>query len=278
MLLHDVDGAVSVSEAAERCGISGPGARQSLETLERLGIVVRIGSGRTQKYGPVVTNPFAPLLRRIFETEQQEYEELLRSLREAVAMPEIREAWIRDVLVKTPEALEIDVVASVNALSWMANELRSRLIQIEKRRNIIIELNIYTLADRPRPPSTAIILQTSGDDTGITHRKGGATNDASEERSLRVAKAISELLLNDSSLIRRAAQYAGMLLREGQGTADSDLAEWKQLLEHYSAERLRDLLLSEHSRAKRLRRSMPFYAVLTPKQREDVMKFMETTQ
>ncbi len=278
MLLHDVDGAVSVSEAAERCGISGPGARQSLEKLERFGIVVRIGSGRAQKYGPVLTNPFAPLLSRLFETEQQEYEELLRSLRVAVAIPEIREAWCRGLPVGTPEPLEIDVVASVSALPWIANELRSRLIQIEKRRNIIIELNIHTLADRPIPPTTAIILQSSGDNADTGRLQGTLTNAESEERSIRMAEAIAELLRHDSTLIRRAAHYTGLLLREGQGTADSDLAEWRQLLENYSIERLRDLLLSKHSRAKRLRRSMPFFAVLTPKQRDDVMKFMESTQ
>lgn len=119
---YEVDGAVSVADAARRSGLSTTGARQSLEVLERLGVVLRIGSGRTQIYGPTPGNPYTDLLLRLFETERRQFDDLLQALKTAVALPEIREAWIRDFPVDTPQALEIDVVAEARASpGWEAN-------------------------------------------------------------------------------------------------------------------------------------------------------------
>ena len=64
-------------------------------------------------------------------------------------------------------------------------------------------------------------------------------------------------------------------MHEGQGTAARDVGEWRQLLEAYSPERLRDLLVSGTSRAQRLRQSSPFFAVLTPEERDRVLAAME---
>ena len=53
--------------------------------------------------------------------------------------------------------------------------------------------------------------------------------------------------------------------------ATADLVEWRQLLQTYSSERLRDLLVSTSSRGERLRRSAPFIAVLTPEERDRLL-------
>ena len=74
-----------------------------------------------------------------------------------------------------------------------------------------------------------------------------------------------------SRFIRLARLQPIHLLREDQGTASGDIAEWRQLLEAYSPERVRDLLVSTSSRAQRLRQSSPFFAVLTPSERDRVM-------
>jgi len=73
----------------------------------------------------------------------------------------------------------------------------------------------------------------------------------------------------------RAVQHLDRLLREGQGTASGDIAEWRQLLVAYSPERVRSLLVSTSSRAQRLRQSSPFFAVLTPGERDQVMAAIE---
>lgn len=104
---------------------------------------------------------------------------------------------------------------------------------------------------------------------------GAKTIAESDERSLRMARGITELIKSDPSLIRRALHHLNRLLHEGQGTANGDLGEWRQLIETYSPERLRELLVSKSSRAERLRRSSPFFAVLTPDERDRVVRDVE---
>jgi hypothetical protein len=70
-------------------------------------------------------------------------------------------------------------------------------------------------------------------------------------------------------------QHLDRLLRDAQGSAAGDIAEWRQLLEAYSPERVRDLLVSTSSRAERLRQSSPFFAVLTPSERDRVIAAVE---
>lgn len=276
VLVHDVGGPVSVTDAAKMAGLSTTGARKALETLEKLSIAVRVGTGRAQKFGPKLDNPYLTLLRQLFDMEQKQYEDLIQALRQAVAMPETRDAWIQELPGESSQSLEIDVVAETKAISWIGSELRSRLIQTEKRFDLIVELNVFTRADSHSPPDNAIMLWVSGDAASVNQPPGVQINAESAERSLRMARAIAELIKTDPSLARRALQYTNRLLHEGQGMANSDIGEWRQLLETYSPERLRDLLVSQSSRAERLRRSLPFFAILTPDERDRMMEEMES--
>jgi DNA-binding Lrp family transcriptional regulator len=278
VLVYDIRGPVSVTDAAKKAGLSTPGARKAFEALEELGIAIRVGTGRAQKFGPRIDNPFLAPLRQLFEKEHKQYEDLILELRRAVAMPEVRDAWIRDLPSESSQTLELDVIAETKALSWIGSELRSRLLQTEKRYDLIIELNVLTRADSPTVDNNAIVLWTSGDAAGSKRTTGIQTHEKSSERSLKMAGAIAGLIKKDPSLVRRALQYTNRLLREGQGTANSDIGDWRQLLETYSPERLRDLLVSHSSRAERLRRSSPFFAVLTPDERDQLMKVMESKQ
>lgn len=264
VLIHDVGGPVSVTDAAKMAGLSTTGARKAFETLEGLGVAVRVGTDRAQKFGPKLGNPYSALLRQMFEMEQKQYEDLIQALHHAVAMPEIRDAWIRDLPGESPQALEIDVVSETKAINWIGTELRSRLIRTEKRFDLIIELNVFTRADSHSLPDNAIVLWVAGDTDSIDQPPGIQSHAESAKRSFRMARAIAEFIKTDPSLVRRALQYTNRLLHEEQGTANSDTGEWRQLLETYSPERLRDLLVSQSSRAERLRRSSPFFAVLTP--------------
>ena len=275
VILHEVGGAVSVTDAARMAGLSTTGARKALEVLAGLGVVTRVGTGRAQKYGPAEDGSFASLLNQLFQQEQRQYEELLRSLREAVAMPEVRNAWLRDVSGPDARTLELDLVADTKAFDWIGSELRTRVIPTEKRFDIIVEVNVFTRADSPQIPADAVPIWGHSEEAARDRSPGPQTRADSVERSWRTAQVIAEMVKSDPSLTRRALQHTNMLLHEGQGTANSDLGEWRQLLETYSGERLRDLLVSRSSRADRLRRSSPFFAVLTPDERDRVMEQIE---
>jgi hypothetical protein len=171
--------------------------------------------------------------------------------------------------------LELDVVTETTALSWIGPELRARLTETERHFDLMIEVNVFTRADAPTVPEDAVRLAVSGADVSPESQSGAAGADsASGERSYRMSVAVAELLKSDPSIARRALQHTNRLLHEDQGTATSDISEWRTLLETYSPERLRDLLVSRSSRAERLRRSSPFFAVLTPDERDKVFRVM----
>lgn len=275
---HEVGGPVSVADAARMAGLSTTGARKALEVLAGLGVVKRVGTGRALKYGPTDDGFFSPALNRLFEQEQQQYEELLSSLREAVGMPEIRNAWLSEHVNLDERSLELNVVADTKALAWIGSELRTRLMPTEKRFDIIIEFNALTRADELRIPADAVLIWGPGEEATGDRSSRAQTYADSVDRSWRTAQAIAEMMKSDPSLARRALQYTNMLLHEGQGTSNSDLGEWRQLLESYSGERLRDLLVSRSSRADRLRRSSPFFAVLTPDERDRLLREIESSR
>lgn len=275
VVLYEIGGPVSVTDAARMAGLSTTGARKALEVLAGLGVVIRVGTGRAQKYGPAEDGRFAPLLNQVFQQEEQQYQDLLRSVREAVGLPEVWNAWLSEPSDLDERCLELDVVADTKAFGWIGPELRSRLMSTEKRFDIIIEVNAFTRADSPQIPVDAVLLWGPGEDAAGDRSAGPSVRDDSVERSWRTAQVIAEMMKSDPSLARRALQYTNMLLREGQGTANSDLGEWRQLLETYSGERLRDLLVSRSSRADRLRRSSPFFAVLTSEQRDRLLEEIE---
>jgi len=81
--------------------------------------------------------------------------------------------------------------------------------------------------------------------------------------SRRLAKAVEQ----DTSFLRRAKEHIDRLLNEEQGTASRDLAEWGDILEGYSIQRLSRFITSSSERANRLRQSNPFFAILNSDER-----------
>ena len=276
VLVHDVTGPVGVTEAATMAGLSPVGARRALENLAQAGIATRVGTGRAQKYGLVDGNPYIATLRQLFDEEQRQYDDLVRLVRLALDMPEVRDAWADRMPTEPGEAFSVTVVVETPAIPWIGQEIRTRLAEPEKRFNLIIELAVFTRADAPTQPEGALVLWGSGAPSATDRGPGAQGHAESSARSLRMAEAVADLIKTDASLVRRAWQHTDRLLHEGQGMADSDIREWRQLLETYSPQRVRDLLVSTSSRAERLRRSSPFFAVLTAEERDRMMKELET--
>lgn len=275
VLVHEVRTPLGVTDAARMAGLSPAGARKALENLEQAGIARRVGSGRAQKYGLAEASPFVGSLRQLFEREEEEYDDLIAYLKQAVDLPEVHDAWVEGLPIDSGTTLQVDAVVDTKAVSWIGDELRTRLAETETRFNIIVDTAVFTRADALEWPDGAIALRGVGDTSRTVRSLGAQSHAESEGRSLRMSQGVAELVKTDPSLIQRALQHTKRLLQEGQGTANSDLGEWRQLLETYSAERLRDLLVSSSSRAERLRRSSPFFAVLTAEERDRMMQSAE---
>ncbi len=275
VLVHDVEGPVGISGAAQLAGLTQVGARTALHRLEESGIVMRVGTGRSQKWALKPDHPLAGALRTLFAEEQGGYDLLLGQLRQAVALPELHAAWVDRLPLTPKETLVITVVAEATALPWIQDELHSRLVETEKAFDLMIEASAYTQADGPPPSPEALILWGTVAAETQPRPSPPRSHEEADARQLRATRVIADLVRSDPSLVQRGLRHVNGLIREGQGTAAHDVGEWRQLLETYSPERLRDLLVSGTSRARRLRRSSPFFAVLTPEERDRVLAAME---
>jgi hypothetical protein len=267
VLLNEAAAPMGVPHIARLAGLSVPGARKALEALCVARAAERVGTAHSGQYRAKAESPFSLLLGQLFEQEEQEYLALVDALRDAVAIPEVRHAW----MTERGTAIELVVVVDAADIGSIGPTLRTRVLPAEKQHDLIVEIALYTRADVPAVPADAIELWGFDASLAAGVAEGMLVREDPAGRFAMVF-ALAELVRSDPTLIRRALQHVTRLLAEGQGTANADLAEWKQLLEAYSAKRLADLLVSNSERAQRLWRSAPFSAVLTPEERERVAR------
>lgn len=82
-----------------------------------------------------------------------------------------------------------------------------------------------------------------------------------------MSQSLAAAVEKDTSLIRRAKDHIDRLLKEDQGAAAGDIMEWRNILDTYSIQRLVRFITSSSERAKRLRQSNPFFAILNTDER-----------
>ena len=276
VLIYETDTPLSVSNIAKLAGLTTAGVRKALGRLLESGLIERIGQGQTVQYGLRKREPVVQVLRLLFEREHERYESFVSSIKKTLSgLREVRKAWIERPPTNTRGPIEINVVTEVNAIEWIGEELRSRLVGLEKELDLVIEVALFTQADAPLPgPDTVLLCSMEVDQKpGIRHPV--LTHDQMEKRSLLFAQGIAELIKSDPSLVTRAKHHLNRLIHDDQGNAVSDIAEWRQLLETYSTDRIRDLLVAQNSRANRLRQSSPFLAVLTADERERLIALLD---
>lgn len=276
---HEVDTPLGAAAAARLAGLTPAGARKALQRLVESGVIESVGSGRTPQYGLRVREPIVQALGLLFAREQERYDSLVSSLQSSIAdLPEIRTAWLSELPMGAGEPIEVSVVAEAQAIDWIGEELRSRLAGLEKESDLIVEIALFTRADSVTPGSHAVILRSMQADQKPQTRQTIRSHAQTEERALLMARGIADLTRSDPSLITRAKHHLNRLLRDDQGMATGDIAEWQRLLETHSPKQLRQLLVSRSSRADRLRQSSPFFAILTSEERDRLMASLEHRQ
>ena len=278
VLIHQVDSPLSAPDAARLAGLTPAGARRSLDRLLESGFVERVGSGRTPQYRLRGQEPLTQALARLFEKEGERYDSFLAALRKALSgFPEIHSAWIENGPMGSGMPIDMCVVADAQTIDWVGEELRTRLKEIEKTFDLIIEVSIFTRADAPSPGRGVEFIVFAGANQALDGGKP-PSHETKDRRALLVAGEIAEMMRTDPSLIVRARHHLSRLLQEGQGAATGAIAEWRQLLETYSPRQIRQLLIATSSRANRLRQSSPFFAILTPEERDRVLAVLEETK
>lgn len=268
VLVHDVDDPLTATEVAALSGVTRTGALKSLSRLVESGLLDSQGTARSRRYAARHGDPVVAALSALFDAESRFHSSLLRALRSAFdRMPEVDRAWISSSPGRLGEPLDLAVVVDARALPWAGEELRTRLGRLEQQFNLTVEVALFSAADAPQPePDAEFIAGVAPPDARPT-RQRPRTHEEADAESLRLSAAVADLIRTDPSLIKRALRHVDLLLQEPQGTAGTELLEWRNLLKTYSPERLGRLLVSESTRARRLRQSSPLLAALTADER-----------
>lgn len=275
VLAEEAMGPIGTSEAADKAGLSLVGARRALNRLAKTGFIQRMGSGHSQAYVLRESDPLVKMIRDLFRSESSRYQTLITQIRKVLdQLPEIQTAWIDSPPTEIGNPLQIGILSDSKSLAYIGKELQQRLTRVEREFDIIIETRSFSPADAPALFLDSTELLTGYLDTGKFTK--GRTHVDHDERAAQFSKAIAKILDSNPSLIKRASKYLEFLLEEDQGAASQDLREWGDIINHYSQQRIKDFLVSETPRAKRLRQSSPFFAVLSGEERDQV--FSEADQ
>lgn len=269
VLAEEVIGPIGASEAAEMTGLTLAGARRALKKLAKTGFVQNLGGGRSQRYVLRESDPITNTIRELFRNESKRYRVLRTQIREALEnLPEIQAAWIDSPPTLVGKPLQIGILSDSRSLSYLGDQVRTRLAELEHEFDVTVEIRTFSRADVPEAFLEGAELLTGYIDTGIS--SSDRTHEERDERAARFSSVIAGILDRDPSLIKRTSRYLEFQLEDSHGSASHDLREWHDILTRYSVQRIKDFLVAETPRAKRLRQSSPFFAVLNPEERDKV--------
>jgi predicted transcriptional regulator len=270
----EVEGPLTASDIARRAGLTVPGAQKSLGKLLRTGFISRVGGGRKHQYEIRRSDRLMQLVIELFQTEKNRFERLLTAIKNEIKnlTPPPHAAWIQAIPREIDEPLILALLHETLYLTECANNLRTRLEGIEKDFDLTIELEGYTKADIPDLEIDGITILygvVPNKPTGSTRQqaKKAMTHRQKDGQLKLMCRKLAYIIQRDASIVRRAKDHIDNLLMEDQGTAAGDLIEWRKILDTYSIQRLIRFVSSSSERAKRLRQSNPFFAILNADER-----------
>ncbi|KJS28625.1 MAG: hypothetical protein VR64_23910 [Desulfatitalea sp. BRH_c12] len=282
VMSNEVEGPLTASDVAKRAGLTVPGAQKALEKLLRSGFISRVGGGRKHQYEIRRTDRLMQITVGLFQAEKNRHEQLLAVIKKEInnLTPPPQAVWIQAAPRKIGEPLMLGLLHESLYLTKCVRQLRDGLHQIEKDFDLTIELEGYTKADIPDLDPVGVtalfgVLPTTSYDTSRQRAQEPLTHQEKDHQLKVLSQKLAEILEKDASLVRRAKYHIDRLLKEDQGTATRDLIEWRDILDHFSIQRLARFLTSTSERANRLRQSNPFFAILNAAERAQMIDSLE---
>jgi predicted transcriptional regulator len=281
VMANEVDGPLTVSDAAKSAGLTVPGAQKALDRLIRSGFISRVGGGRKHQYEIRFSDRLMQIVIALFQTEKDRYEQLINTIKTEIKnlIPHPHAAWIQPFPREAGDPLTLGLLHETRHLTNCVRQLRTKLNKVEKEFNLTIELEGYTKADL-----LDLDLHESTPLYGVMPSlhyhfrkqiKGPLTHRESDRRMLAPSHKLAKAIQQDTSLLRRAKKHIDSLLNDDQGAANRDLVEWRDILDMYSVQRLSRFFTSSSERANRLRQSNPFFAILNADERARLTDDME---
>ena len=273
----EVEGPLTASDIAKRTGLTAPGAQKSLVKLLRSGFISRVGGGRKHQYEIRRSDRLMQSAIELFQSEKNRFERLLSAIKNEIKnlIPPPHAAWIQAIPREIDEPLILGLLHESLYLTKCANCLRTGLDGVEKDFDLTIELEGYTKADIPdleRDSITILYGVVPNYSSGRTRQRATKTmtHRQKDDQLKLMSRKLADIIQQDASIVRRAKDHIDRLLKEDQGAAYGDLMEWRNILDTYSIQRLVRFVTSSSERAKRLRQSNPFFAILNTDERPNL--------
>ncbi len=278
VMITEVNDPISIVDASKRADLTPLGARKAMKRLTTIGIVKAIGGGRKQLYEISSNDVLVQAVAALFSAEADRFEHILDSIRKCIEKvePQPISAWIQSLPAYPGYPIKICILQDARYLRVTIHNLQILFQEIEREVDLTIEIIGYSKADTPQEESGSLHLYGlpfSGDrkvETGIM--TGPISHEKQDKRLAEICRIIGRMINEDRSIIERAKQYTGRILKGISHSATGDIEEWRDILNKYSVRRLVQFLSSEEERAIRLRQSCPFFAVLKKKEKERVLE------
>jgi hypothetical protein len=289
---------IGVSELARRAKLQKSGVARSCVPLEDLGVIETVGRGSyNRQYRRAASFALANPLASLFMLERGHAETVLAEIRQMVQSAGIRAAWIEGSVAAandTPEdSIEVVVLADSAQIEQVRSAIWSRLIDVERLRDVAIRLTVKSLADLKTStkaelerlsdvqilsgPSPVDLLHAGAPDVNSSVPSRTRSHAVRDEQALALARVIAKRIRRDPSIVEDARRFIARRLAAASPGEQLELREWDALLTTKSPARLSRFLTEKSERATRLRQSLPFLDALTPEERLAVVHEADTS-
>jgi hypothetical protein len=271
-------------------GLESKGAYLAANRLIAEGILRLEGRGVRQQVALEPRHPLARPLQELFWSESNRLDALLKTIREAAwgFREGIDAAWIEGAFARgedrPAEALTVGVLADSNGIGAAERNMRKCLEEAETTADVTVEVVGYTRPDlaTAKPAEIRRLEKTISifgpppltyTSAASAQRTPKAVLHGDRERAQAVlADEIAQRVLRDPARVEAARRYIQERLITASDQERHELLEWASILRSMSSTRLYHFLKDPGERASRLRQTLPFLDVISPKEREDILK------
>jgi hypothetical protein len=279
---------LAAGELAKRAVLGRTSIYPALRELEGAGVVEFIGSGSRRLVQLRDRHPLSRVLRELFRAEARRFEALTDALRKLLSALPYRpiSAWLDETAKNTQSAdtLRLYVVARPEELEGLTDHLNTRLADVEDKYDVHIAVHgltrseLQTLHNTPTDTLSTAVLVGGVPPVALLERSRSAASSTlishaeHDARSRRLALAIAAKIRRDPELIAIAQDRIKRRARNAAPGERRELTEWIRVLSTMSPARLQRFLLEDSERAVRLRQTLPVLNLLSPLEREAVVR------
>jgi DNA-binding transcriptional ArsR family regulator len=280
---------LTAGELAKSAALGRTSIYPALRQLERAGVVEFIGAGSQRPVQLRDRHPLSRILRDLFRTEARRFEALTVALRELLSDLPHRpmSAWVDETAndAQSGDTLSLYVVAKPEELETITDYLNAHLTDVERKYDVHTAVHGLTRSELDTSHKTSlatlstVVLLAGVPPVALKARSRSAASDSTfsshdvhDARSRRLALAIAAKIRRDPGLIAIAEDHVKRRAHKASPRERRELTEWIRILSTMSPARLQRFMVEDSERAVRLRQTLPALNLLSPAEREAVVR------